>query len=297
MILTCPECASRYVVDGTRIGAQGRTVRCASCSATWRAMPAAAEPPMDLEPAPAPAPAETPVPEAAERPAAAALPKKIRAERQAMQQTRKAVAAGAVWGVMGAFLLSILGAAGMFRVDVVRLWPRTAGAYAAVGLTVNPTGLAPENVKASSGLKNGHAAVLVTGLIRNVETRAHDMAPLRITLLDKAGKPLVTEIASFPGEPLQPGQTRPFDIAFLDPPAASVGVEVEFALEATGAAHVVKAAHPTPAPPKLRGPHDPELPPLPVAKAVEALPADSPYALPVAAHGQGLGEHPEPTAH
>lgn len=257
-------------------------------------MPETAEPPMNLQPA---APAPTPEPEPVERPAASALPKKIRAERQAIQQTRKAVAAGAVWGVMGAFVLAILAGAGLFRVDVVRLWPRTAGAYAAVGLTVNPTGLAPENVKASPGLKDGHAAVLVTGQVRNVETRAHPLAPLRVTLLDKAGKPLVTEIAHFPAEALQPGQTRPFDIAFLDPPAASVGVEVEFALEAMEPkAQVAKAAHREPAAPKLRGPHDPELPPLPVAKAVEALPEDSPYALPAAARGQGLGAHPEPVA-
>ncbi len=259
-------------------------------------MPEADEPPMDMQPAPAAAPAE-PVsePEPADR-AAAALPKKIRAERKAMQQTRKAVAAGAVWGVMGAFFIAILAGAGLFRVEVVRLWPRTAGAYAAVGLTVNPTGLAPENVKASTGLKDGHAAVLVSGLVRNVETRAHPMAPLRVTLLDKAGKPLVTEIAHFPEGHLQPGQTHGFDIAFLDPPAASVGVEVEFALEAMGAAHVIKAAHHEPAPPKLRGPHQPDLPPMPVAHAAESLPADSPYALPVAAHGQGLGAHHEPAA-
>jgi predicted Zn finger-like uncharacterized protein len=288
MILTCPECASRYVVDDARVPPQGRTVRCANCGRSWRAMPVA-EAPLELETAPDPEPVAD---EAPVRAGAGALPKKIRAKTAERNRTRQAVAAGAVWGALGAVLLAVVAGAALFRVDVVRLWPRTAGAYAKVGLPVNPTGLAPENVQAAPGLKDGHAAVIVSGLIRNVETRAHEPVPLRVALLDKHGKTLVAQLTSVAPGPLQPGQTRPFTIAFLDPPSASADVQVEFALNAPkpahGAGHGAEAAHVAADEhaPKLRGRAEPELPALPVAKVAEELPADSPYALPNAAHEQ-----------
>src|SRR5664279_3080670 len=43
MILTCPDCATRYVVDDERISPQGRAVRCAACGTRWTAMPGEAE--------------------------------------------------------------------------------------------------------------------------------------------------------------------------------------------------------------------------------------------------------------
>jgi predicted Zn finger-like uncharacterized protein len=291
MILTCPQCASRYVVDARRIPPQGRTVRCSSCGDTWRAQQdfqqEQLEPPPPRELAPdTPRAAETELELTAR--SADVLPKTFRAKQVARDRTRKAVAAGAVWGVLGALALGVLGAAVLFRVDVVRLWPRTAGAYAAVGLAVNPTGLAPENVHAAPGLKDGHAAVIVTGHVRNVELRPHDPAPLKVSLLDKSGKPLAMQVVELAPGKLEPGKTRAFTLAFLDPPSASADVQVEFMFDPPKREkHATIADNHEP----LRGAAQPHEPPPAVVKAAEALPADSPYALPSAAVDQGAGEH------
>ena len=330
MILTCPSCATQYSVDATRME-KPRQVRCAACKTSWTA--SAADNAEDLTPA-APmlgedTPAYRPEPtapiaaEAAEPTTDAAKPvaKLIREKSKAKAETRKAVAAGVVWGGLAAAMALLIACAALFRVEIVRLAPSTAGAYAKVGLTVNPVGLAPESVEAGPGLSNGHAAVIVTGKLRNVQTRAQQPQPLRIVLMDKGGRRLADQVLPAGEHPLQPGEARPFQMAFLDPPSGVSQVQVEFAFDAMkphgakphGKAHAAPAhpaaeAHAAPvhaAPPAHAQPHaapvqaeapaghEPELglrgpaapshvAPIP-AKVVQPLSEDSPYALPEAA--------------
>ena len=312
MILTCPTCASQYSLDDAKLAERPRTVRCASCKSTWTATmpePAAEKSPPKAAPTPSPEPAPRPSAAAASAPEAESagaaeqpfpspaempLPLAYRAKVTAKAQTREAVAAGMVWGGLGAALVALLAAAALFRVDVVRLWPRTAGAYAKVGLPVNPLGLAPENVEAGTGLVNGQAAVVVTGQLRNIQTRPNPAQPLRIVLLDKDGKRLAEQVAQPAPGPIPPNGVRSFSAQFIDPPAEAKDVEVEFAFDlmsaSSAATHKVaphasepikqhapapEAAHAAAAPPAMT--------PLPAAKAAEPLPDQSPYALPKAA--------------
>jgi predicted Zn finger-like uncharacterized protein len=294
MILTCPECATSYFVDDSKIPPEGRSVRCVSCGARWTAH---LEPELELvndpeegalarEPEPD-EPAEAPISELAGE----ELPKVFRAKADTDRKVRQAAAVGVAWAAAVAVVAVLVALAIVFRADVVRSWPRSAAAYAAVGLPVNSLGLVLENVKAEPALKSGHAALSISGRIRNVEDRVLTAPPLRINLLNKAGKPVVTQIARATDPRIPPGQTRHFAIDILDPPTSAHDLEVSFIAEKPGdkpahaaakaPAHHEPEAHPRSAHDAgaegLRSGEPPPAPPAPV----EATPlgSDSPYGL------------------
>jgi predicted Zn finger-like uncharacterized protein len=274
MILTCPACATRYFVDEAKLGPQGRKVRCAGCGASWQASPEGLAPDLDPPPAGSEPEAEPKIVRPAD-----ALPQSFRAQAQARKRARRAVAAGAVWaGLVAGFAVLMLCAV-VFRVQVVRLAPRAAGAYAALRLPVNPLGLTPEQVQAEPGLQDGHTMLFVSGVERNVEASPRAAADLRVSLYDRSGARVASLIAPVGGDPLSPGEDRGFRTAFVDPPLSGVQVGVDF----------VFPTRPTAAAPvRLRGPavaSGPVVSLQPVTVA-QPLPSSSPYALPRATRPQ-----------
>ena len=274
MILTCPECASRYVVDAAKVGPDGRKVRCAACKASWVAIPEMEDDIVDLG-----APVDAPEPF---KPAP--LPVQLRAEAAERKASRQAVAQGVVWAAIGSGFVALMLGAVLFRVEVVRLWPRTAGVYAFAKMPVNPTGLAIETVQGGPALIDGHAALTVSGVERNVDNKPRAPSALRVLLLDKEGKRLLAKVTEAQGAPIPPGESHPFTMSFLDPPQDAASFQVEFAFDAPLGHH---RRTPAQSPARLAlSTAPPAIPaPAPVnAKAATALPETSPYALPSQAH-------------
>jgi len=263
MILTCPECASRYFVDDSKVGPTGRVVRCASCGHRWTARNEEAEDLFDGPEASAPASKAEGVEPGAESAGAAAagdaeeppvsalpgeeLPKVFRARANAERRLREATATGVIWAGMAAAMAVVVVAALIFRIDVVRILPGAAGAYAAVGLPVNTVGLVidRDSIKARPSMQEGHAVVTVTGTIRNITEHEVTAPPLRVELLNKDEKRVAGQLAGAANAKIPPGEVRHFSITFLNPPRTAKDLQISFATD-PGAAKVVKTALKTP---------------------------------------------------
>lgn len=291
MILTCPSCATSYFTPDEAIGPDGRTVRCKSCKHTWRAT---LEEPLELSASPPgvesanPARRDEPTADSLAETPAPELPRAFRARAEQQRRLRRAAAHGAVWAGIASGFAALLASAWLFRVEVVEMAPRAAAAYAAVGLTVNPTGLDFEAVTARP-LPSDPGKVLVSGALRNVRDDERIAPPVRVALLDRQGAEIGHAVVRIDAAPVLPGKVQGFAAVIPDPGARGQGVGVAFVLEA--APPRTRAAL-RPAPPVVHRP----LPTADTGSLRPALAADpSPPldmqpidAVPVAIDSQGL---------
>lgn len=153
MILTCPRCATRFLVEEEEIPPDGRKVRCGDCGEEWLAEPQlaqeagptaeaeaeaeAAEPPpahqasgSDWRPAAQAEPALSP----AEVPGAPAMVAPIVTARTRPRVRRPARGPGLVLALAAAVVIVLLALAVLLRGQIVRAWPASAPIYRSLGL-------------------------------------------------------------------------------------------------------------------------------------------------------------------
>lgn len=249
MILTCPACATSYFVPDEAIGPNGRRVRCKSCGHDWRVS-------LEDEPLELSAATEEPVVEAAgfgkhdETPDSLAetpapeLPRAFRAKAEQKRRMRRAAAQGAAWAALAVILLALIGAAFVFRLQIVQAWPQAAAVYKVVGAPVNLAGLEFEVVGARTAA-NDPGKVMVSGALRNIRDNEVVAPPVRVALLDAGGAEIGHRIVRLEAAPVLPGKVLGFAVVIPDPERKASGVGVDFVMEPRRTA---KAAAPPPAP-------------------------------------------------
>lgn len=255
MILTCSSCSTRYYTDDAAIGAVGRTVRCAACGFSWFA-----EPQLELrDKADASAvvrgdnlPAHEPLTRerverlrrAAEQPGPApSAAAKFRAQQAERMRKERARAAIAVWGATGAAVAASATGMVAFRQDVAEVWPRSASAFAALGLDVNVYGLEFYNLAVERALDGPTPVLLVTGEVRNIGRDDKLAPPVRISLRDERSHEIFELVNVVTDQPIAAGESTLFQIRIENPPVDAVDLEATFASFAEmsvagGAAHV-----------------------------------------------------------
>jgi predicted Zn finger-like uncharacterized protein len=240
MILSCPECSTRYRVDTASIGPKGRKVRCSKCGHTWVGRADSAE--QEGAPAPAAVAAEA----ASETLAAPSLraeefeeaPSRP-AERRRQPPGPRAPPArkrGGGWiaAVAWIVVLGILGAAagGAFALKdkVVEKWPAAARIYALIGLAPDPLGYGLElrNVK-SNEVKVGEDRILeIEGEIANVSGKVRDIPMLKGTLFDAKNGELQNWTFPAPEARLLPGERKVFKTQVRNPKPEATRLTIVF---------------------------------------------------------------------
>lgn len=240
MILTCTSCSTRYYADDAAIGPSGRTVRCAACGYAWFA-----EPHLELR-----ATAEAPVARVSEAPVEEPLTReRVERLRRAAEQTGPAPSAAAkfrqqqtdrmrrermraavvVWGATGAALAASASGMVVFRQDVAELWPRSASAFAALGLDVNVYGLEFYDLAVERDFEGATPVLVVSGEVRNIGRDDKLVPPVRISLRDTRSQEIFEVVNAVTDQPIAAGAAVPFEIRVENPPSDAVDLEATFA--------------------------------------------------------------------
>jgi len=114
-------------------------------------------------------------------PSAAAKFRQQQADRMRRDRTRAAVV---VWGATGAALAASASGMVMFRQDVAEVWPRSASAFAALGLDVNVYGLEFYDLAVERDFEGATPVLVVSGEVRNIGRDDKLVPPVRISLRD-----------------------------------------------------------------------------------------------------------------
>jgi len=246
MIVTCPACATRYVVDPAALGSQGRMVRCARCSDSWFQAPPPPDPAAPPAPAPTlpPEPVVTPPPAADGSPAVPTEPmpsfigNRDRFDRSKLPALRKpppprmtSVQLG--WAALAGFVLLFLGGLILFHAAIAAAWPPSERLYNLIGLS-SPgpdTWFELQALKTAPNMEDGQKNLVVSGEIANVSATQHAVPKLRVNLLNAHKQIVKSWDFQAIGDPLAPGQKLPFQTSIAAPPDDTTSVNVNWVTE------------------------------------------------------------------
>lgn len=256
MQIACPACASEYEIPTDRVGAEGRSVRCAACRETWFISPddvaaaqigeamaamsagagnrsedqaaldaweaALADEGLEAETAPEPAPEPAAAPVAERLRSAAKRPKPV-------HSTNRLGAFGSAAAVCVG-LVAVAGLALVARSTVVRAMPQTASLYASIGLPVNLRGIDLRDVVAFQTIgEGGVGQLMVEGDLVGVAHDARPVPAIAIEVRDGRDQTIYRWSIPAPRPTMGDGERARFRASLSAPPAQGRSVQVRFA--------------------------------------------------------------------
>ena len=125
---------------------------------------------------------------------------------------------------MGALALAIV----VWRAELVRLMPQTAGFYKLVGLEVNLRGLKFKDVKVTSEMVEGKQVLVIEGSITGESNKPVEIPRLRFSVRDAQGAEIYAWNSVLEQSVLRPGERAQFKSRLASPPPEGRNIDVRF---------------------------------------------------------------------
>ena len=221
MIVTCPNCATRYQLDPDALVPNGRYLRCVKCSHQWLERPqraGGAEAPEDDNFDDLLAPARRPRRRPPQRGRAA--PKR-----------RSRIAAYVPWAALVLVLIVVLGGSVLARKQIVAIFPPAGPLYSMIGLgePAPVQRFEVRNVVTEQRREGDNVVIGVKGEVHNLTNEMQTLPEMIAVLRDVNDREIQFWKFSGPVPELQPGQTAEFTTSITNPPANARSLIVNFA--------------------------------------------------------------------
>lgn len=261
MILTCPNCATKFKVKAGAIPPAGRKVKCKSCANVWHAMPEGedAAPAPVAQPAPPPVDAAAPPPPPAPEPEHAAPPPPpppqedegdgamdgpplatppsmesppIPTEAQITAAQRKPGGKKRspliAWIVLFVIIAGTSFGALMFSKDIVTAYPPANKIYSAIGLPVDLLGHGLTLHEPEWKRVPDSKALRIYGEIENTTDEKIELPMLRGVITNSDGLEIQTWTFEPPQPEILPGERVEFE-SIVEPKTGGSGLSITFA--------------------------------------------------------------------
>lgn len=260
MILTCPECSTRYLADEKLIGHNGRTVRCSKCQTSWfvasdpdtlALYDDTAEEIVEASPPPQPREETLSPPVSTE----STVDSQVFKERDAETETdtfnmppptvgahvhmrdmaerrrlrkRLGMISG-IWGITAGTVFNCLLIGYMFRQTIVDNNPAMASLYKSFGVEVTLSGLTFTPPITRNLFVDGRPVLIINGRVKNISHKTQPLPLIALSLHDNSNMRLASWHIELDAVQLAENGEIEFVTQYPDPPIDAVNLHYHFA--------------------------------------------------------------------
>ena len=251
MILTCPNCSTRYMIKDDAVGENGRTVRCSKCSTTWFV---AAEPDaLTLEDHSQPELTEVETPHrnheqvmpdeggyeidthmdnlVSEAPEVPGAHVSIRDKADQKRRHRRVFGVTMIWVTTLALLALAAALAFFFRQPIVEKFPQTSALYQAFNINATASGLSLDLPKTEYVQVDGIPHLVVNGAVQNLTKERKNIPLVKLSILNRHDEEIVHWFVQPTPKNVGPKGHVKFAAEFPNPPVDAASLIYDLAVD------------------------------------------------------------------